>query len=173
MKELKTSGFTVGASIVRPIIFYTMDKWSRRLLVVGDFFSAEIQYQYAVGVLDQMIEDELKQLLEGIVVPSRLEAAKRLVRKIGSFTDTRQEWNIFGTIRELKRQILKAMLKHEGLYNFYEPHLKDEFWRQFSDANQFRRLMGLIVVSRQILFTKEERIRFHSNLGNRLDYLYG
>jgi len=172
MKTLKTSGFAVGANMIRPLVFYTMDKWARRLLVVGEVFSAEVQHQYAIGVLEGMIEDELKKLLDGIVVPSKLEALKRKARKVATFSGPKKEWHVFGSIRELKRRILRAMLSHEGLYNFYDSHHRDLFWQEFSDKNQFRRLMGLLIVYRQILFTKEERTRFISNLGNRLEYLY-
>ncbi len=172
MKTLSNTGFAVSSEIVRPVLFYTLDKWTRRLMIFGNFFSSEIQYQYAMGLLETMIEDELKQVLKGVVVPGRVEAVKRKIRNAATFTGQKQEWHVFGKIRELKRQILKAVCKDEDLYHFYSPRHRDIFWQSFANANQFRRLIGLLVVSRHIQFTQAERIRFSANLSKRIDFLY-
>lgn len=171
-KSFGIAGFSVCADLVRPIIYARTDNLAGRIFLIGEFISTEIQHLYAAGLLERMIENELKQLLWGVELPDKKEALKRVLTNVKTFAGQKKEWHILIKIRELKRLILKKATESEDLYYFFADDHRDVFWQDFSDEIQYRRLMGLLVVARHIKFTEHERAKFLVNLNRRSDFLY-
>lgn len=172
MKPFQTTGYAISGSIVRPVIYCALDQLAQRIFLIGDLLSTEIQFQYAEGLFDMMHQFEIHELLSGVVIPSRVEAFLRLARNVKTFAGQRREWQVLSALRELRNRVVRDFRGHEEMYYFNDLRQRDLFWQTFADQRLYKRLMGLTVVQRHVLFTAEERMCYLSNLNGRIATLY-